>query len=67
MSNTPDYTIRILPTSNTLGYRFSGTDRNGPIDESVLNPTLTFNVGDRIEILFISYEVGSIPNQSDPL
>ena len=45
------YDITALNTSSTSnGWRFSGTDRNGTINSSTANPTITVEWGDRIDL-----------------
>ena len=46
------YNITILGTSDTTGYKFSGSDFNGTIDSNSYDPTLTIEDGDSITFTF---------------
>jgi len=46
------YNITILGTSDTTGYKFSGSDYNGIIDSNAYDPTLTIEDGDSITFTF---------------
>lgn len=44
---SPDYTLSVT-NDFASAYNFSGSDRNGTVNSSTSNPTLTFNAGDRV-------------------